>query len=306
MNPKLHIAIDIATKAKKFLLKSGKSPLILIEGNRNQGDVLHHTVILHHYRVIYPNACIMFLVGDAYFDAHEFNPHADRVIPVPVMEPKERIAFRKWLLEEFTKDKIKVIAPSIHPYREVWKELSWSLPNIADQYIANAGIEKLACPKKLIVEVTPEDIAWADKFLLKNRLKATKTFGFEYMSYSKRPEWSTDNYMKFVKRLRAKDISCICFCGGKEKSISGSISGAGISWRKTVALLSKIPVFIGCGSGVTMLAAAATPQPKIVEIAIPNSVSMKGCGYADGINLKEMDPLKAADYLYYQVYCQDC
>lgn len=303
MNPKLRIAIDTATKAKKFLLKSGKNPLILVEGNRNQGDVLHHTVILNHYRTVHKDACIVFLVGSDYHNAHEFNPHADRVIPVPVMEPKERIAFRRWLLEEF-EPKIKVIAPSIHPYREVWKELNWILPNIADQYLANAGIKELACPKKLIVEITPDDKTWADNFLLKYRLKPKRVFGFEYKSYSKRPVWSVDHYMKFVKRLQARNISCVCFCGEKEKPIFGSISGAGISWRRTVAILSKIPIFIGCGSGVTMLAAAAIPQPKIVEVAISDSVSMKGCGYADSIRLKELDPLMAADYLYYQVYSQ--
>jgi len=303
MNPTLQIAISLADKAKKFLLKSGKPTLILVEGNRNQGDVLHHTVILHHYRTIYPEACIVFIVGDVYYNAHEFNPHADKIMAIPVMEPKERIALRKHLLT-FEADGIKIIAPSIHPYRAVWKELEWTLPNIADQYLKNAGIKELACPKRLIVKITKDDEEWADSFLRRNKLKSNATFGFEFKSYSRTPIWPPANYEKMVYKLKSKGINCICFCGLKERPIRYSISGAGVTWRQTVALLNRIPVFIGCGSGVTMLAAAAKNQPKIVEICIPDSTSMQGCGYAKSIPLKNIDPVLAGDYLYHQVLHQ--
>ena len=42
---------------------------------------------------------------------------------------------------------------------------------------------------------------------------------------------------------------------------------------------------MGVGSGITMLAAAATPQPRIIELGIASSVSMKGCGYAPSISV---------------------
>ena len=181
----------------------------------------------------------------------------------------------------------KIIAPSIFPYSAVWKELKWSHPNLADQYFANAGIKnlKLNGGRKLVVAITEEDKQFAQNFIKKHKLNPKMTCGIEYCSYSAGPKWKYPHFIQFAAQLKKYGINCVSIAGTRETAINGTISALGITWRQTVALLDQFKCFVGVGSGITMLAAAANNPPLIFEIGIPNSVSMKGCQYAPSICL---------------------
>ena len=125
-------AIVAADTTREWLKKTGKSVTVLIEQNRNLGDTLHLTPVIRHFRLVYPDAAIAFMVGRQYSGAHEFNPHVDKIFCTPIMKPKGRIALRKHLLK--FSDITHVVAPSIFPYASIWKELQWSHSDIASQY----------------------------------------------------------------------------------------------------------------------------------------------------------------------------
>lgn len=294
---------DGITAARAYLNNSGKGLKILVEQNRNLGDTLHLTPIIRHYRMQHPDACIVFVTANTYANAHEFNPDIDRLFLIPSLVPHQRVTLRRKLL---TFEECKIIAPSIFPYGEVWRELRWSFPNIAEQYFHNAQIPNRnpAGGKKLIVQTTPADQEWADAFVKAHDLERIKTCALEYHSYSDTPRWKGNHFKQFAAHLNKNyGIRCISLCGAKEKPIPGTISAAGISWRQTVALLERCGSFVGIGSGLTMLAASCPveKQPKILEMLISDSITMLGCGYANSVKIGNPDPQIVADHLWHKV-----
>jgi ADP-heptose:LPS heptosyltransferase len=183
---------------------------ILVEQNRNMGDTLHLTPIIRHYRNLHPDAAIAFIVGAPYANAHQYNPHVDKIFTLPNLEPTYRIQMRKKMLT--FKDVDEMIAPSIFPYGSVWKNLNWSHANIADQYFSNAGIKDLKPigGRKLVVEITEADKEWAADFIKRNGLNPKLTCGIEYNSYSARPKWNYPQFTSFAANLkRHHGINCV-------------------------------------------------------------------------------------------------
>lgn len=285
-------------------LKSTNSDIkILFEQNRNLGDTLHLLPIIKHYRKVYPNAKMALLVGQPYLNAHEFNNDIDAIFGVPILNPQERIALRRHILTYA--GLTHIIAPSIFPYGEVWKELKWSYPNIADQYFINAGIQgEPLGGRKLTVEITPEDQIWAENFFNRNKLERRKSCAIEYNSYSNQPAWGESQFNRFINRLLEYDVKCISFAGSHESPLKNTISATGTTWRQTVALMNLIGNFVGIGSGLTMLACSTQVQPNMLEIALESSISASGCRYANTIVITNLDPTIVADHLWFKVINQ--
>jgi len=282
---KLEKAYKVIADAARWLVESGKEQKYMIKQTRNLGDTLHLTPIIRHYRLKHPNAAIVFICGKAYENAHELNPHVNKIMTVDHnLNPQERIAIRQRMLT-FESDNFHVIAPSIHPFGKVWKGLAWSYENIADQYLHNAGIKNLKPEggRGLVLKISDEDNEWAKHFLSSRKLDPKRCIVLEYNSYSHPLTIKGKDYRNIIRALRKNNVTCICVAGKGEALLQGAIDARGISWRKTAALLNKVAAMVGVGSGITMIAAACKNKPLIIEVAVPPSITMKACGYADSV-----------------------
>jgi hypothetical protein len=288
---------ESADTARKWLLDSGKEITILIEQNRNLGDTLHLTPVIRHFRINYPEAAIAFMVGQQYSGAHEFNPHVDKVFCTPVLNPQDRIKLRKHLLT--FDDLTHMISPSIFPYASVWPSLTWSYADLASQYFANSGIGVTPDGgRKLVCQITDQDIQWAKNLMAEYQITRQTACILEYHTYSNSPKWRAGAFVEFAKHMRNFGVRCISLAGINESPIGGTINSTGASWRQSAALMNEVASFVGVGSGLTMLAASAEKVPHILEIAIDDPVNMKGCGYADGISIRNPKPREVADHLW--------
>jgi len=261
-----------------------RSPKILVKIARNMGDSLHGYPIIRHYRTLNPYAAIAFLTEQKYHNVHETNPDIDRLFLLPNgMNPQERL--RLWSPIKNSQVDITVV-PAIHPFGAVHSCNAWSYANIADQYFANAG-----CPivkgkpepaggRRLRVFLEPEDHVWAEEYVKKHKIDRSKFWIIECHSYSTAPIWSKPKYVQLVQQLNEAGYKCATIAGPREGIVAGSLDARGISFRQSVALFERCAGMFGCGSGLTMLAAAAERQPRIIEIGIPMSIAMSGCGYA--------------------------
>lgn len=280
--------MDVNKKAVKdaiaFLHRSNGSPKILVKQIRNLGDTLHLTPVIKHYRLKYPGASIAFIVGQWYHNIHEHNPHINRLVLADHnATPAQRL--RLWpLIKNARGVDIKIIA-SIFPFGEKYPQNKWCHDNIANQYLHNAGIYDLnpAGGRQLVVKLAPADSQFANQVV--EHHNAHKMVVFEYHSYSKSPVWNASHFSRLAHILSHHGVKCVSIAASHEGLIKGTIDCRGITWRQTTAILSKANAVVGVGSGITMLAAAARPQPRIIELGIASSVSMKGCGYAPSISV---------------------
>jgi len=270
--------------AISFLQRSQGSPKILIKQIRNLGDTLHLTPIIKHYRLKYPSASIAFIVGQWYHNIHEHNPHINRLVLADHnATPAQRLRLLP-LIKNARGIDHKIIA-SIFPFGEKYPQNKWCHDNIANQYLHNAGIPDLnpIGGRNLVVKLAPDDRSFANRVV--ERHSANNMVVFEYHSYSKSPVWRAAQFAQLAHKLRDHGIKCVSVAAAHEGLIKGTIDCRGITWRQTVGLLSRAKAVVGVGSGITMLAAAAEPQPRIIELGIAPSVSMKGCGYAPSISV---------------------
>lgn len=252
------------------------------------GDTMHGQPIIRHYRNLYPNAAIVYMVEDKYASVHEYDTNIDKVATLPNgLDNKTRLALWDRIKSNVQVD--KAIIPAINPFQALYKQNAWCHKNIADQYFHNAGILDLnpLGGREIEVKYDAQDKAVADR-LLSGR--GSKLIALEYVSYSTAPVWKLPTYTAFVQLAAQRGYKCLAIAGKHEPLIPGAVDCRGISWRQTVALLSQVQYVIGCGSGITVLAAASRPQPKILELDIPEDVTIAGCGYAQGILIKKPTP----------------
>lgn len=286
---KLKQCTDTINSAVDFLVKSGGSPRILCKISNNCGDGIHGQPILRHYRLKHPNAAIAFLTEQRYHNVHEYNTDIDKLFLLPNnLNPQTRLAL--WDPIKLNKSIDISIIPAINPFQALYKENAWCHQNIADQYLHNAGITDLKPlgGRNIEVKIDDNDKAFANSL----NLDRDRTIALEYVSYSTPSKWKINSYQEFVRLAIRHGYKCLSIAGPGEPLISGTIDLRGITWRQTVAVLNKVGHMVGCGSGITMLAAASRPQPKIIELDIPDNVTIDGCGYAPSIQVKDPTPEK--------------
>lgn len=249
---------------------------------------MHGQPIIRHYRSAFPGAAIAYLVEEKYRNVHEYDSNIDYLVNLPNgLDNKVRLAL--WDIIKKNPAIDIGIVPAINPFQALHKENVWCHKNIADQYFHNAGITDLKPlgGRQIEVKYDEQDKTVADR-LLKDR--GEKLIAIEYISYSTAPVWKLPTYTAFVQLAAQRGFRCLSIAGKHEPIIPGTIDCRGITWRQTAALLSKVQYVVGCGSGITVLAAAARPQPKILELDIPEDVTIAGCGYAQGILIKKPTP----------------
>jgi ADP-heptose:LPS heptosyltransferase len=293
---KMNLLIDsynIINKAVEFLRKSNGSPKVLMKIYGNLGDSTNATAIAKHYKLKYPNCVIAFVTKNLYLNAYELNKDFDAIFGLPIgLNPQERIKNGEYITNNFNDVDFR-LCPAVFPFGEVWNTHAWSLPAISHQFFSNAKIivSEMLGDRKLNIPVSDEDLKFANEFI-----KNKRCIGIEYVSYSHTPFWKYTDFINFVKLMKNNGIESITFAGTNEGLIPGTMDGRGMSWRRTVATLSKCKYMIGIGSGITMLATAARPTPAIIELGVSSSISMTSCGYGTSHNLS-CGPDDAAAYI---------
>jgi len=284
-------------EAAKWLCSQNTDMRILIKLTKNLGDTLHVTPIARHYKTVYPNCKIAFIVGSAYFNVHEHNEDFDMIMPInSSISGQDRIKLGNFMMKEITGID-KILCPAIHPFGEVWKSHTWSYPQISHQYFHNAEIRPPGSIRgggKLHAPITEEDRAFANNFV-----NGQKCIALEYHSYSHPVGWRVDKFKKFSDMAKRMGYHCISFAGKKEGIVPGTVDGRGIPWRQTIAILSLCDFMVGVGSGITMLACCAPNQPKIIEVGVSESILMNKCGYTDNniFYKSSIDPARVIEWI---------
>jgi len=290
----VNISIEVVKQAEKWLLSQQTDCRILMKQTRNLGDTLHMTPVARHYKVKNPNCKIAFIVGDKYASVHQYNTDFDKIFEINAnLNPQERIKIGNYMISIKTLN--FVIVPSIHPFGQVWKSHVWSHPIISHQYFANSYIkppESILGGGKLKAPIINEDIQFAKK-----QFGGKKLIALEYASYSHPLKWKAKEFAEFVTLVSNIGYICVSFAGKNEGMIAKTIDARGMTWRRTIAILSLCDFLIGVGSGVTMLACCANPQPHIIELDISNSIQMKSCGYSDNSISLNASPLDVYKYI---------
>jgi hypothetical protein len=137
-----------------------KNKTVFIEGLRNFGDVLHASVVVRHFRSVYPeNHMIVWAISEKYYK--QFNLYAEMIgiviLPLPHAEPEIRQRWKKYCDGlGFLKSCFPLCAVSGFNHSG----------NIVDNVLKNADIKKLNVPRKPFLPHDTNDYSWHDHFCI--------------------------------------------------------------------------------------------------------------------------------------------
>jgi hypothetical protein len=266
---------DVARKGHESIraaVAKCKRPALVIEMLRMLGDVLHSTLVVRHYRKVTDHA-IVWAIGERY--AEEFStwtpadlgPHVIAPLPDAPWYPADAPYRKAWVYEA---KKLRGVARAfgcgVHPW-------GCPHPNIVDAILRNAGITKLASTRRPTFPITDEDRSWAVRFIERHGLSG----GFvtlEYVSYSLGSQPSS----WYEGLVQALGVPVVALGASDDPPVAGAIDGRGTTFRQAKALMNRSRVFVGCGSGLSVIAASIGSEMPTLELVSPH-ISMEGLGY---------------------------
>lgn len=247
-------------------------PVVIVEMHRQLGDVLHSTIVMRHIRAAHPTAKLVWAISEAYgqtfehFTPAELGPHAFALLPKLPDWPADGQYRIRWVRQaQSLPGVIRSFGCGVHPW-------GWKRGSIVDAILENSGITSLAVPRRPWLPITPEDVAFADRFLAERGL--SRYVAMEYSSYSLQlppPEW----YAEFVSRVQ---VPVVAIAGQAFPTVPGSIDGRATTFRQAKALIARSSCFLGGCSGLSVIAAAHGCEQPVVEISSPD-LSMVAIGY---------------------------
>jgi len=267
-----------------------KDKTILIEGLKNFGDTLHSSIIVRHFRKIYPNNMILWGISDKYFK--QFKVAADTMGVVVFNLPysasnQDRQNWKKYC------DSLELFK-SIFPLCAV---SGWNTGgSIVDNVLNNAGIKSLKVPRRPFFPHSGEDYSWHDRFCAKHNLRGRKYAVLEYNSYtlSKPPHnctWPIEKYNELMKMI---DYPVVYTASKDDPGLNSGIDARGCSWSQAKVMIERAGCLIGCGSGLSVLACSDGIKTFVIEINIGDSITVKNMYGISSVSIKTDDISKIA------------
>lgn len=253
-------------------------PIVVVEMLRQLGDVLHSSIVVRQIRAGHPTIKIVWAISEAYgqtfeaFTPSELGPHAIALLPNPPAYPADGSYRIRWVEQaKSLPGVIRSFGCGVHPW-------GWKCGSIVDAILDNSGIKDLLVPRRPWLPITAEDHAFADAFIAEHGLQRFITM--EYGSYSLKVRdlgW----YADVVKRC---GLPVIGLAGRDFAALPGAIDGRMTTFRQAKALIARSSCFVGCCSGLSVIAASQGCDQPVVEVG-PVELSMVGIGYrAHGVN----------------------
>lgn len=268
-------SIDIVEHA----VANYSNPLI-IESTKQMGDAIHNSIVVRHYRKMYPTRNIIWLLSEKYIEPFKYYKHATSIVGLPhglTLDDRRELC-------KSLRTKFEVLAPCVGVSGE------HTFGSIANQFFYNAKIKSLMVPRRPVLPLGEEDIQFAQEFRKKHNLKRYICLEYNSFSFERKIKggiWPLEYYQEFLDRIK---VPVIWLAHSDAPALKHGIDGRNTTWRQAAALIKISNLFIGCGSGLTMVASTEGIETPILEVNIGPSITMKGCGYKNSIDLHKQTP----------------
>ena len=278
---------NITTAFDRITIASAKyrKPLI-VKTTKMFGDVLHGSIIVRHFRHQNADMPIIWAVSEKYVEPLKYYKYATEIVGLPHdMTLEDRQTLNKQMRRNFH----HIISPCVGV--SGWRIIG----SIADQCFYNAGIKKLEVPRCPVLPLGAEDYEWANHFITKHNLKRYICMEYNSFSFERKTKggiWPLEYYEEFLATTK---YPVIWLAHPEAAAFKNGIDGRNTTWRQAAALIKNASLFLGSGSGLTMVAATEGIETPIMEVNIGESVTMKGCGYKKSIDLHKQKPKTLVD-----------
>lgn len=241
----------------------------------SNGDCLYATVLAHQIKRDYPECHLIWAISSLCKSVLRNNPHVDEVWEIPVEDWSAQLD--AWYT--FESDLLRRQSGSKPDYDKVFLSQIW--PNNFRNFdgsirpsILRAYGAEITVPVETVIALDDEEISHVESFRHQHSLA-----NFEHVilfeSYSKSgqsyvtPEFAMEAASLLLERI---DNACVIisshlpFASNRPEIIDGSA----LTMRESAGLTHHCSLFIGCGSGLTVVATSLNAKK------LPNIQLLKG------------------------------
>jgi len=197
-------------------------------------------------------------MSEKFADEHRLNPDVERIIGIPHACDKHGCQYRIRLKRNVEKYFKSVVVP----YGNFRK--SRFLPDVASMYFDAAGIKKLSVPRRPIF-ITNSNDRYRSRML---------QFDYVFIEHVQtRREWNINGICEVMDMIKLP----VVYSGSRnDPELPGGIDHRGCTFREAKELIKRAKVFVGCGSGLSMVAASDGVTTPMVEVGARFTIAASG------------------------------
>lgn len=251
---------------------SAGTPAVVVEMHRQLGDILHSTLVVRHLRATCTDK-VVWAISERYIDTFsqfgqdQLGPHAIAALPELPAWPNDGPFRVAWVTRAKTLPGVRAVGCGVHPW-------GWACGTIVDAVLSNAGVvETLAVPRRPWLPLHHDDLTFADRFIRDAGLQRGYV-ALEYTSYSLK----TNPISWYQELVRRSPLPVVALASSQEELPAGAIDGRATSFRQAKKLIMRASCFVGCGSGLSVIAASNHCEQPVIEL-VTSSLSMPVLGY---------------------------
>jgi hypothetical protein len=236
----------------------------------SNGDCLYATTLARQIKTDYPGCHLTWAVSDLCRSAIEHNPDVDDlwVVPLPgwaamadTWRSFEHDAHARVARGDFDRAFLTQIYPA-----NFAKYDGTVRPSLFRNYPG-----PITVPVETAIHVSDEERQYVEDWIVQNRIRSfDQTVVFECSSKSGQSFVTPALATEVAERVLARNPNA-CFILSTHEDVPTSrsiISGKALNLRQTAFLTHDADLFVGCGSGVTVVATSAAAKPELPNIQV--------------------------------------
>lgn len=235
-----------------------KNALVQLDAN---GDCLYATIIAHQIKVDYPDCHLTWWISSKCRHILRNNPHVDEVVEISLMDWSNQNRVQTWAL---VKDMILKKQAGSDPYDRIW------MPQIHPDNFRHfdgtvrpsqfRGYDRpITVPINPILNLTTEEIDNVTQFVREKKLDSASPLVLFECSSNSSQSHVTPQFALEVARLSDEKKLPLSFLISTSERLKKALSRnthsvSHLSMRENLMLLEYCSFFVGCGSGLTVIA----------------------------------------------------
>lgn len=247
---------------------------ILLGQLGSNGDCLYATTVARQIKADFPDCRLTWAISSLARRVIDNNPDVDEIWEIPlehwedmngVWREFSNEALARHCRGEFDRLFLTQIAP------DNFRNYDGTIrPSLFRSYPY-----AITVPVETIIVLTKEEVAKVDGWFQRSSVStAERIVLFECSSKSGQSFITPQLAVEIARRARRRDPG-LGFILSTHSAIPSDdpliVSGSGLSLRETARLTHKANLFVGCGSGVTVVATSAAAKPNLANIQLLNA-----------------------------------
>lgn len=258
---------------------------ILLGQLGSNGDCLYATTLARQIKSDYPKSELTWAISSKCKHLLDNNPYVDRIWEWPIKEWSE-IETSWYDLENHLKNNSsiydnydRIILP------QIWPNNFKNFDGTVRPSILRAYDREFSVPIDSVIELTDSEKKNVERFIENHDIASFKNIAVFECSSKSGQSYVTPEFALEVADLVTKKLPDHCFILTTHEDIQTGnkniISAKSLTFRENLSLLDYATVFIGCGSGLTVVSTSSNAKDIPNIQVLSKSKSMLGSFYHD-------------------------